>query len=379
MTAIFRPADERGMALPMAVFALVVIGALVAGIFFTGRIEQRTGTNAALAAQAFETAEAGVALQMASWGHNGLGVGDTVELDRDSLGPHAAYSGTVQRLSDNTFLLQVQGEQYTGSAQTADNLIATRLVGRLLKLSPVQMTVQAALLARGNVAVRGTATLSGQNTVPPTWDPNTCDPAANVTGIRTSGEIDTRGTPAIDGDPPYEENYAGLSDSTFMRPFNELKASYDIRIAGGSLSPEPEVYASAPGICNTDLTDNWGEPYYSGSGVEEPCQSYFPVILSQGNLRLNNGRGQGVLLVEGDLVLAGNFEFNGIIIVTGTFDASHGTNMVHGAVLSSNARLDDMTLAGTPTVNYSACAVARALNGAAPVTPLAGRSWVQMY
>ena len=39
------PRDERGMALPLAVFALVIIGALVAGIFFTGRVEQRSGSN----------------------------------------------------------------------------------------------------------------------------------------------------------------------------------------------------------------------------------------------------------------------------------------------------------------------------------------------
>ena len=43
--------DERGIALAVAIFALVVIGALVAGAFYAGRIEQQTGRNTFTAAQ----------------------------------------------------------------------------------------------------------------------------------------------------------------------------------------------------------------------------------------------------------------------------------------------------------------------------------------
>src|SRR5919106_4115811 len=55
-----RLSDERGIALAVAVFALVVIGALVAGTFFAGRLEQQTGRNTFMAAQAAEAAEAGL-------------------------------------------------------------------------------------------------------------------------------------------------------------------------------------------------------------------------------------------------------------------------------------------------------------------------------
>jgi hypothetical protein len=44
--------DERGIALAVAIFALVVIGALVAGTFFVGRLEQQTGQNTFYVAQA---------------------------------------------------------------------------------------------------------------------------------------------------------------------------------------------------------------------------------------------------------------------------------------------------------------------------------------
>ena len=36
--------NERGMALAVAIFALVVIGALVAGAFYASTLEQRTGS-----------------------------------------------------------------------------------------------------------------------------------------------------------------------------------------------------------------------------------------------------------------------------------------------------------------------------------------------
>ena len=51
-------ANERGMALAVAIFALVVIGALVAGTFYAGRLEQQTGQNGFYAVQASEAAQA---------------------------------------------------------------------------------------------------------------------------------------------------------------------------------------------------------------------------------------------------------------------------------------------------------------------------------
>ena len=52
--------NERGVALAMAIFALVIIGILVAGSFFAGRLEQQSGQNTLFAAQAAEAAEAGL-------------------------------------------------------------------------------------------------------------------------------------------------------------------------------------------------------------------------------------------------------------------------------------------------------------------------------
>ncbi len=60
-----RVSNERGMALAVAIFALVVIGALVAGTFFAGRVEQQSGQNTFYASQASEAAEAAMAQTLA--------------------------------------------------------------------------------------------------------------------------------------------------------------------------------------------------------------------------------------------------------------------------------------------------------------------------
>ena len=90
-----RLADERGMALAVAIFALVVIGALVAGAFFAGQMEQRTGRNTLYAAEAAQAAEAGATTILADWDQfnlNNIVVGDSTVLATTSLGTSSAHT-----------------------------------------------------------------------------------------------------------------------------------------------------------------------------------------------------------------------------------------------------------------------------------------------
>src|SRR2546430_9533414 len=61
------PRNERGMALAVAIFALVVVGALVAGAFFAGTQEQRVGENQRRVQTSFGVAEAGAHERGMSW------------------------------------------------------------------------------------------------------------------------------------------------------------------------------------------------------------------------------------------------------------------------------------------------------------------------
>src|SRR5437870_13441779 len=61
------PRNERGMALAVAIFALVVVGALVAGAFFAGTQEQRVGENQRRVQASFGVAEAGAQERVLKW------------------------------------------------------------------------------------------------------------------------------------------------------------------------------------------------------------------------------------------------------------------------------------------------------------------------
>jgi len=62
--------NERGMALALAIVALVVVGALIAGAFFSGTQEQRAGENVRRALASFGVAEEGAYDIIRGWDKN---------------------------------------------------------------------------------------------------------------------------------------------------------------------------------------------------------------------------------------------------------------------------------------------------------------------
>ena len=372
--------NERGIALALAVFALVIIGALVAGTVFAGRLEMKGGSNSVYASQAFEAADAGLASTMGGWqsGYNNLKTGDSLALADVSLGGNAYTYGKIVRVSTSTFLIRSTGERRMSAAGA---VLARRQLATLAKLYMTNVPVRAALAARGDLVIKGTADLYGANQDPPDWATSSAvrdacpADATTVPSAEVSGNITTSGTPTM-LPQPVDSSVALQDSSMFLNPYKELIESANIVLPNNvnNLKPAP-VAAGTPLTCTTSLNSNWGEP-----GTTVPaCGSYFPVIYAQGNLTLTDGRGQGILLVNGDLTLAGNFTFAGIIITKGSFNASKGTNDVYGTVLANNATLDDQTLAGTPQVQFSTCAISRALNASGKAVPFGSRSWAQIY
>ena len=105
-----RVSNERGMALAVAIFALVVIGALVAGAFFAGRLEQSSGQATVYAGQAAEAAEAGLSDAISGVNATTLGamaIGSTASLGTVTLTGASGLSSTAlrRRLTTSLFLV----------------------------------------------------------------------------------------------------------------------------------------------------------------------------------------------------------------------------------------------------------------------------------
>jgi hypothetical protein len=125
---------ERGMALPLAVLALVVIAALVACGFAGALLEQRLGRNTLYAVQAAGAADAGVALTIGGWSTHGLDLliaGDSAVLPRVPLPAGASYQATVRRLNGELFLVRAEGVR----SDAAGGTLARREVGFVVRLA----------------------------------------------------------------------------------------------------------------------------------------------------------------------------------------------------------------------------------------------------
>jgi hypothetical protein len=137
------PRSERGIALAVALFGLIVIGALVSGSFFAGRLEQQSGQNLLFAAQALEAAETGLSQVLTSplpSGIEGLPTGGVAQ----DLGTGALEAGlfaerSVVRLTYGIYFLRSTGTRRNASG----GALATRTLGLLVRVVPASGAVPA--------------------------------------------------------------------------------------------------------------------------------------------------------------------------------------------------------------------------------------------
>jgi hypothetical protein len=129
-----RRTDERGIALAIAIFALVVIGALVAANFFVGRLEQQSGQYNLFARQAAEGAETGLVEAVALLPASTLVAmppgGVPLDLGTSALNPSVRVERQVSRLTGTLFFVRVRSTREDASGSP----LAARALGTLVRL-----------------------------------------------------------------------------------------------------------------------------------------------------------------------------------------------------------------------------------------------------
>ena len=367
--------NERGFALGVAIFALVVVGALVAGGFFIGLQEQRLGRNAIGNQQAFHAAEAGIEIELSNWNsitYNALANGDVSTFTRWLPDSSGWYRGEVRRMSKYIFFVESEGFSRDSSSRAH--------LGMLTRLRPLEIAIGGAVVTQGQIELVGNATLTGADTDPQGWTGCPVAPDDSLPGILTNDTSAVKGS-NIFGDPPWQED-ATITDSSLTNfgdyDFDDLRQLAAIVLAGQNLSTNIFPRASG-GTCTTSNTFNWGEP---GTTVTE-CQGHFPVIYVDGDATINGVRGQGVLIVNGSLTIQGVFDFAGPIIVKDDLDltgANSGSGVrLTGGVIAGNVIAGKNSFSGNASISYSFCAIDRALRAGAMSKPLRERSWVNLY
>ncbi len=376
------PIVRRGSALLLSLIAVVVLAVLSTGAVLGSMQEFRAGRNALVEQRAFAVAEFGLNREIANWDRSrnlpspvGRAIGVT-----DSSPVYVAQGDSarvyITRLTANTFWVVAIGRANIGNGQ----LEAQRQTHLLVRLAYPSITPGGAIVTAGNIDVKGSADITGVNTNPAGWTQ-----CASIAGRDTFAISYAPGKTATIQKPQnviggtYADP-ASADSNTYVRFGSEnwrsLTANADITVNGGTWQPLPVGSATA---CDYGVSTNWGEPSRT-SGAILGCKDYFPIIYSSSSITINHGRGQGILLVNGDVRLTGNMQWHGLIIARDDIIKGNGTFDLWGSVMSRNADVtDDNSINGNSSFKWSKCAVESALRGSAILTRAKERSWVQLF
>jgi hypothetical protein len=380
--------DERGMALAVAIFALVVAGALIAGAFFAGNQEQRVGQNTLRVQQSFGAGEEALNEIVANWQpgvYNKLGVypaDSFVIRDTVTAGGTGRYGVVIRKLNNYLYQVDVTGRDRSSAAGKLLNSGARQRIGEFVRIRLLDMGIGGALTTQGSIKLSGNALVDGRDHIPSGWTSANCDTIGDTTkaGVRApdSAVVQTGSGAHLAGNPPFYKD-TSVHQSTFTQfgdiTYNDLAAAATVQLSGGNYKTNPALQG---GVCDKTNLTNWGD----GLNPAAACGTYFPIVHIAGDATLNGDQGQGILLVDGDLSIQGSYQFYGIVIVRGSIkSAGGGSTDAHfwGAVMAQNVDLTLNSLSGNATLNYSKCAIIQALNMTGVTAPDRSRSWSLLF
>ena len=245
-----------------------------------------------------------------------------------------------------------------------------------------------ALTSHGSTKLGGSSMITGADSSIAGWN---CPPggvAKPGIAIDDSTKISTAGCSnlnCIAGSPKIQQTAAAADTNTYFRfgdlTWKELTAMAD---PAHSYATGVDVKNIAPvdsaGVkCVKTAASTWGD-VRRGSTTPYPCEGFFPIIYARGNLSLSaQSKGQGILLVEGDLAVSGGFEFYGPVIVRGSLKTTGSGGHFNGGVMAANVDLEQSTVLGDAVISYSSCAILKALAGSSLPMPVRDRAWVDLF
>lgn len=354
--------DRRGVALPLALLALVAVSLMVTTALVTSTTEYAMGNAYGDAARSLYTAERGLTTYLGEFAQSGAPL-QPVQTTR-SLGADGDVRITVTRLQETLPLgpngqpdgswnrvFSVAAEPWRNGAARGRAVIA---MVRQQRPPPAtaNMNITSAITLGGDLEVNGNAfTVTGRNTA--------CNNGAGVEAVRTSNEstIDTKFWDNFVGKNEAGQNTSGTAAIEFST-MTKQQLAYNVL---GNQTLET-IIASLP------LAKKWGprfsRPDWDGYLEEEEGVA---VVDGKGGLvDVLGGKGM-LIVVNGDVQMRGNASFDGIIITEGNFTLK-GTPTVSGALISldtdgnNTIDLDASAIAnGHITVAFDKCKINTAL------------------
>jgi len=369
--------NESGLILIAALTLLTALTLVGATAFIVASTDVKVGGNFRTSQSALQVAMAGAeqarqtlrALNIASVNKTNFSeelaaqVGANAALDGHTSytddAPIAASSTLMPGYSYNAYLTNDSSEGGSNVVDANGSVVITSvatgpnnskaIVQTTVKLYSLSTSSPATIYSKDNVTVSGTSiSISGAD----------ASPSCGGTGLAPIYTMDPattteNGSPTLAGDPATPQH--GNTDI-------DLEAYVDALKGGANVTLTSDVSNGTYGSATNFVT-----VYADAAGTQ-----------ADGELKLTNATGYGILLVKGDLELAGNLNWNGLIIVTGTIKTTGGgsnSKNIMGQVYGGQSDLGDSTISGSVTVSYHSCNVKNALAS----QPLKLVNWKQNY
>ena len=373
--------ERKGIAIIAALGGIVVIGALIAGVFFVSTQESQISGGALVHEKAFRAAELGLNTTLNAWDNTAM-AGMPVGARKTT-----AYSGSdwvdtvvVTKLTPRTYSLLSSAT--AGSGRLARSRKQTLLS---VRTSSPDFNFLGALTVRGALTVGGSSLIDGTDTTPLGWgDCGAQTAALPGIAIPDASKITYNGSAQqVTGNPPVEQTAAANDTTNYFVFGDETWASLTqtaTKVFTGSTALSSIAPVEVNGVCDKTATSNWGAPHRTVPA--NSCENYFPVIHFKGSastVKLQGNMGQGILLVDGNLEISGNFEFYGPVIVRGSLKSTGTGGKLNGAVMAASTYLEENVSRGNSVINYSSCAVQKALDGSANPRRIVQRAWTEVH
>lgn len=363
--------EQNGFALPAALLALIIVGAIVTGGFYAANGESKVSASTDRGSEAFYLADMGLQTVLGTERNaffldiaDTLDAGETtVTVGGKTLGEYEIF---VRRVGPRLYLTRSTGRVLDGN----NNTLASRTLAVIVRVITAEMPADGAMVSYGGVTVQGNGEINGSDSGGPG-----CAPGDSVAGVvaNPGATVDPGNKDQIYGAPPTDTM---TMDTSSMFDFggidvNDLESIAD-KVWEGDQNFTGMAPSESDGACNYSDPMNFGDP--TGNGA---CDDYFPIVHVKGNLGMRTGTGQGVLIVDGDLSATGNFNWYGIVIVKGQlFTAGNGNHLEGTTIVRSGGDIGETsTTTGRSVVQYSRCWASKPFSNHIRPKPLTTRAW----
>jgi type IV pilus assembly PilX-like protein len=370
-SCISRLNDESGIILIAALALLAALTLVGATAFFASSTDVKVGGNYRTGQTALQVAMAGAEQARQTLRAANASSSNPTNFSEELI----AYASTPLAssstlISGYTYTASLTNDSAAGESSTTDNngkvVITSVATGPNNSKAIVTTTVQIYSFSSSSPAVlysKDNTTLNGSSISINGNDAGSCA-GSNLSAVYVYSDPSTNNTHTLtqNGSPTLSGNPATQTGTTNI----DLQSYVDSLKGAATVTLTADVSAAGNGTTSYGSSTNYVTVYSDATQQDD------------GELRLNNVTGYGILLVKGNLQLAGNIDWHGIIIATGVVTASGGgsnAKNIQGQVYSGASSLGDTTVSGSVTIGYNSCEVKKSLSS----QPLKVVNWKQTY